>query len=205
MSTDLLESVQQNLGYPELQKIDANTQVIVSDENTQEESKFSQAAIPAIIAGLYKYVQSDYGASEFLESGNSTNWLKNIFQENKKDVIQTISDYSKQPNEKIIVRMNAIAAEAVKTVKENLPTDATTKDVKAFLNHQKNNILLYLPPVLNMGELLHDNTLDDETNKMEGPVSGLIRGLGDVFSSSVTGNENHEVKPDIEGKMEQNY
>ena len=205
MSTDLLERVQQNLGYPELQKIDSNTQVMVADENTQDESKFGQAAIPAILAGLYRYVQSDDGAAEFLQSGNSTNWIKNIFQENKKDVIRTISDYAKQSNEKTTVRMNAIATEAVKLVKENLSTDATIKDVKAFLNNQKNNILLYLPPVLNMGELLHDNTLDDETNKMEGPVSSLIRSIGDVFSGSDTGNENHGVKPDIEIKMEQNY
>lgn len=205
MSADLLKIVQQNLDYPELQKIDPNTQVMVADENTPDESKFSQAAIPAILAGFYRYVQSDEGAAEFLQSGNSSNWLNNIFKENKKDVIQTISEYSKQPNEITIVKMNAIATETVKSVKENLPADATVKDVKAFLHHQINNILLYLPPVLNMGELLHENTLDDRTNKMEGPVSGLIRSIGDVFSGSDTGNENNEVKPNKEEKMEQNY
>ena len=205
MSADLIKIVQQNLDYPELQKIDSNTQVMVEDKNTPDEEKFSQAAIPAILASLYRYVQSDDGATELLQSNNSGNWIKDIFQENKKDVIKTISDYTNESNEKTIVRMNAIATEAVKSIKENLPADATIKDVRTFLNNQKNNILLYLLPVLNMGDLLHDNTLDDGTNKMEGPVSSLIRSIGDVFSPSDTGNENREVKPDIEKKMEQNY
>jgi hypothetical protein len=32
MSINLLEAVQQNLGYPALQKIDSNTQQVVIDE-----------------------------------------------------------------------------------------------------------------------------------------------------------------------------
>lgn len=205
MSINLLELVQQNLGYPELQKIDSTTQLIVADEDTLNKDKFSQAAIPAVLTGLYKYVQSDEGATEFIKSGDNTNWMNIIFDDKKKEVIETISDYAGLSNEKTIVRMNVIATEAVKSVKVNLPADATIKDVKAFLKHQKNNILLYLPPVLNIGELLHDNTLDDVTNKMEGPVSGLIRSIGDVFSGSDTGKKNQELKIHMEKNMEENY
>jgi hypothetical protein len=48
---------------------------------------------------------------------------------------------------------------------------------------------LYLPEALHMGDLLHDDTLDDNTNKMEGPVSSLMRNIGSVFSKPVTNDE----------------
>jgi len=192
MSINLLETVQQNLGYPALQKIDPNTEVVVADEKTAGEDKFSQAAIPAVLTGLYRFVQSDEGAAEFLSAGTSLNWVAKIFDDNRKKVMQAIADYANQSNEEPATKMNAIANEAVKVVKENLPAGAGIKEVKIFFADQENNILLYLPPVLNMGELLHDNILDDNTNKMEGPVSSLMQSIGSVFSSPVTGDE---IKP----------
>jgi hypothetical protein len=185
MSINLLETVQQNLGYPALQKIDPNTQQVVIDEKTPEEHKFSQAAIPAVLTGLYKYVQSDAGAEDFLRGDNSSNWVTKIFDENKKEAIQKISSYAKQSNQDPVTKMNTIADEAVKVVKENLSDDAGIKEVKVFFKSQQNHILLYLPAELNMGELLHDSTLDDKTNKMEGPVSSLMQSIGNAFSSPV--------------------
>ena len=205
MSVNLLEVVQQNLGYPALQKIDPNTQKMVIDEQTPDEDKFSQAAIPAVLTGLYKYVQTDEGAAAFLQSDEGTNWMNKIFDDNKKEAIQTISAYTRQSGEDLKVKMNAIATEAVKIVKENLPAFATIKDVKTFFTDQKNNILLYLPAALNMGELLHEDALDDGTNKMEGPVSSLIKNIGDTFSGSDTGDENKEINTDAEKAVEQNY
>jgi hypothetical protein len=191
MSINLLETIQQSLGYPALQKIDPNTQQVVADEKTPDEHKFSQAAIPAVLTGLYKYVQSDEGAEDFLQGNNSSNWVSKIFSNNKKEAIQIISAYAKQSNQDPVAKMNAIADEAVKVVKGNLPADASAKEVKLFFNNQKNNILLYLPAGLNMGDLLHDTTLDDKTNKMEGPISSLMQNLGSAFSKPVM---NEEVK-----------
>ncbi len=190
MSINLLETIQQNLAYPALQKIDPNTQQVVEDTTTPDEDKFSQAAIPAVLTALYKYVQSDDGATDFLRGDSSTNWVSKIFLDNKKEVVQTISSYSKQSGEDPITKMNAIAGEAVKVVKENLSADAGVKEVKLFFSNQRNTILLYLPAALNMGELLHDNTLDDNTNKMEGPISSLMHSIGAAFSTPVTEEEN---------------
>ena len=88
MSVNLLELVQQDLGYPELQKIDPNTQVMVEDINAPVENKFSQAAIPAVLAGLYKYVQSDEGATVLLRSSDSTRWVNIIFDDTKKKLFK---------------------------------------------------------------------------------------------------------------------
>jgi len=203
MSVNLLKMVQQNLFYPELQKIDPNTQVMVVDECANREDKFSQAAIPAVLTGLFKYSQSDEGATALLQNDNSNGWMNKIFDDNKTEVIQAISTYCMQTNESTVVKMNAIATETVKLVTENLPADATIKDVKTFFSDQKSNILLYLPAELNIGRLLHDNTLDDETNKMEGPVSSLIRNIGEAFSTPVTGEQNHESKITTVKKEEQ--
>ena len=189
MSVNLLETVQQNLGYPALQKIDPNTQQVKEDENTPDEHKFSQAAIPAVLTGLYKYVQSDEGAGDVLRGDISSNWVSKIFDDNRKEAIQTIAAYAKQSNHDPIAKMNAIATEAVKVMKENLVADAGVKEVKLFFNTQKNNILLYLPAALGMGDLLHDATLDDNTNKMEGPISSLMQKLGAAFSTPVTEEE----------------
>ncbi len=89
--------------------------------------------------------------------------------------------------------MNAIAKEAVKITLENVADGATIKEVKLFFKNQKNNILLYLLSALKMGELLHDTTLDDDTNKMEGSISSLIHSLGNIFTNPTT---NEEIKED---------
>ena len=189
MSINLLETVQQNLGYPQLQKIDPNTQQMVEDDNTPAEHKFSQAALPAILMGLYKYVMTDAGADEFLQGDNATNWLKNIFPDNKKEAIETISSYAKQSGDDPIAKLKAIVTETIKVVKTNLAADAGAKEVKDFFSNQRNNILPYLPAALNMGELLHDSTMDDNTNKMEGPVSSLMHKIGSAFSKPVMDEE----------------
>lgn len=188
MSVNLLQQVQQFLGYPELKKIDPNTGNIVADGDVKPHL-FSQAAIPAVLTALYKYVQSDAGAEEVLRGNSSTDWAGKIFHENKKDAVEKIKSYSEAGAENAVSKMNEIAATAVRIVKNNLSDKATIKDVKSFFLAQRNNILPYLPPELNLGELLNDDTIDDTVNKMEGPVSSLMKGIGSAFSNPVTNDE----------------
>jgi hypothetical protein len=183
MSINLLETVQQNLGYPALQKIDPNTQEVVQERDTPDEHKFSQAAIPAVLTAFYKYVQSESGGEEFLKSDLDTNWLDKIFPDNERSAVQTISSYAHQSGLDAENKMNEIAKETVKATRKNLPGDAGIKELKAFFKNQRSIILTHLPAALNMGELLHDSTLDDNTNKMEGPVSSLTHSIGTAFDS----------------------
>jgi hypothetical protein len=189
MSVNLIKTIQENSGYPPLHKIDPVTQQPATDKDEITANKFSQAAIPAVLTGLYRYVQSDEGAAAFLHGDSTTNWVSKIFDDHSKEAIQTISAYAQQYNLDPMSKMNAIANEAVKVAKENLAADAGIKEVKLFFSDQRNNILLYLPAELRMGELLHDNTLDDNTNKMEGPISSLMQSIGSAFSKPVTGDE----------------
>lgn len=205
MSVNLLEMVQQNLGYPALQKMDPNTLKIATEVETPDEDKFSQAAIPAVLTALCEYARTDEGAAAVLKTDAAYNWMNQLFDDNKKEAVQTIAAYANQSKEDPIAKMNAIATEAVKVTKENLPADAAIKDVKTFFSEQKNNILFYLPAELNVGEMLHDDSLDDGTNKMEGPVSSFIKNIGDKFAGSVTGEEKTEIKTDQEKTAEENY
>lgn len=189
MSVNLVKLIQEKLGYPPLHKIDPETEQPVTDKNETAKDKFSQAAIPTVLTGLYSYVQTDEGAEDFLTTKTSSNWFGKIFKENSNEAVETISAYAKLSLEDPVAKMNAIADEAVKIVKETLAADAGIKEVKDFFSNQRNNILLYLPAELKMGELLHDNTLDDNTNKMEGPISGLIQSIGSAFSNPTTGDE----------------
>lgn len=186
MQTNILDIVRQNLGYPALQKIDPNTQHVTQSGT---EDKFSQAALPAVLTGLYRYAQSDEGATEILHSNNSINWMDKIFYDKKEDVIEAITAYSQQTNDSIVIKMNIIAKEAVKVAKEHLSVNADIKEVKKIFKDQRNHILLYLLPALKIGELLHDDTLDDNTNKMEGPISSLMQSIGSAFSKPVTEDE----------------
>lgn len=185
MSVNLLEKVQQNLGYPPLQKIDPNTGQ-QTDAHTDSNQQFGQAAIPAMLTALYKYVQSDAGAEDALRGNISTNWEGKIFHDNNGEVLAKIEASSPGGIIQAPSKMNAIANEAIKVMKENLGDNAGIKEVKTFFLNQRSNILPYLLPEIKLGVLLNDDTIDDNTNKMEGPVSSLIKSIGSAFDSPVT-------------------
>ena len=186
MSINLLEKVQEGLHYPPLQKIDPNTQQPGNDTTTLNNDRFSQAAIPAILVGLYKYSSTDEGAKDILHGGKSENWISKIFDNTKHEVTETIASYINEPKKTSFEKMNIIAGEAVKITKQNLPEEASGKDVKTFFSNQLNNILPYLPAALHMGDFLNDTTLDDNTNKIEGPISSLMHKIGSAFSTPET-------------------
>jgi hypothetical protein len=189
MAITLLEAVQQNLGYPALLKIDTTTDQVFANDKTAKEDNFSQAAVPAVLTALYLYAESDEGAAEILKKGENINWIDRIFFDKRTAVVQTIAAYSELSKEDLVLKMNTIANEAIRITKENLAHDAGIIEVKIFFKSEINNIELYLLPTLHIGELLHVSTLDDNTNKMEGPISSLMNRIGDAFSNPVTEDE----------------
>ena len=112
-----------------------------------------------------------------------------IFYDKREDVIKSIAAYTGESEESLIQKMNIIANEAVSVSKLNLTNHADLKELKTFFSNQADNILLYLLPSLNIGDYLHDNTLDDRTHNMEGPISNLMHKLGSAFSNPVTEDE----------------
>jgi len=186
MSIHLTETVQQNLGYAPLKKIDPNTQEVAIKDGAPDEHSFGQAAIPSILTAFYKYVQLDEGAASFLQNKYSNDWVNHIFGDKSESAVASIATFTRDLNDDPVILMNRIADEVVSVTKQHLPPGAGFKDVRMFFSNEKNNILLYLPAELNMGGLLDDETLDDQTNKMEGPISSLVQSIGAAFSTPVT-------------------
>ena len=186
MSIHLTEAVQQNLGYAPLKKIDPNTQEVAITEDSRDEHSFGQAAIPSVLTAFYKYVQLDEGAASFLQNKYNHEWVNQIFGDNSEAAVVSIAAYTRELNDDPEMQMNRIADEVVAVAKQHLPQDANFSDVRKFFSNQRNDILLYLPAELNMGGLLDDDSLDDQTNKMEGPISSLVQSIGAAFSTPVT-------------------
>lgn len=182
MITSLIESIQKNLGFPELTKIDPNTQQATAGEAVQPVKHFGQAAIPAVLTGLYKLGSTEHGADQILRGNTSAGWLDVLFGDNKQNAVQQVASYSGEEGSSAAQHMEGIAQEAVKLIRQNLPANATFADVKTFIADQRSEILKYLPGELQMGKVMNDNTLDDRSNKMEGPMSNSMHFFEKLFS-----------------------
>jgi len=191
MPIHLAETVQQSLGYVPLKKIDPNTQEVTVKDGVPDKHSFAQAAIPSILTAFYKYIQTDEGAASFLQNKYPNEWVDHIFGDQSQEAIASIATYTNELKGDPVLLMNLIAEEVVTEVKKYLQEEADFKDLRLFFSNEKNNILLYLPAELNMGGLLDDETLDDQTNKMEGPISSLIQNIGTVFSTPDTVKKNY--------------
>ena len=191
MPIHLAETVQQSLGYAPLKKIDPNTQEVTVKDGVPDKHSFAQAAIPSILTAFYKYIQTDEGAASFLQNKYPNEWVDHIFGDQSQEAIASIATYTNELKGDPVLLMNLIAEEVVTEVKKYLQEEADFKDLRLFFSNEKNNILLYLPAELNMGGLLDDETLDDQTNKMEGPISSLIQNIGTVFSTPDTVKKDH--------------
>src|SRR4249920_3901874 len=89
---NLVETIQQNLGFEPLQKIDPNTQEV--PVNTDSEAALAQAAIPAVLIALYKYILNDEGAEDVIREKFSTEWVNAFFGKNLGSATIKIADYA---------------------------------------------------------------------------------------------------------------
>lgn len=190
MAVNLIETLQKNTGFSGIQKIDPNTQEVKKPEEMAVEDYLGQAALPVILIGIYKYTRTDEGNTLILNGGITGFLLNIIFGNQKAEVVSKVASYTGNSDSFAESKMETIAQEAVKIIRENLPKDATNQSVKDLLTSQRHEIISYLPTSLQIGKTLNDETIDDKTNKMEGPVSGIMHAIGQVFSSS--GNDKKE-------------
>lgn len=180
---NLTEILQQHFEYAPLLKIDPNTQG-VAIKDTPVETSIGQAAIPVILIGLYKFSRTDPGAAAIVSGDSTPDWVHTIFSDQSSKIIKRVSEYAATTYENTESTLNNIAGKAVEVIKEAVAPDYKLPAVKELMSAQRNDILTYLPAVLHTGELIDDPTVDDRTNKMEGPVSSLIQAIGSGFTGS---------------------
>lgn len=178
---NIIETVQKNLGFVALEKIDPNTQETMGSDMVIGNQAISQAGIPAILLGIYNRLELNPELG-FLDE--KANLLEKIFGASKGKVVQRIIDYSRIKDKHSEQQLEHIAAESMRVISENIGAGAEIRSIRSFVARNKPDVLLYLPPALELGKILQNNNLDDRTGKMEGPVSSLMHSVEKVFNSS---------------------
>ena len=178
---NIIETVQKNLGFSGLQKIDPNTQETANQGTTIGNSALAQAGIPSILLGIYNRLETDPALSVLEQEGDL---LEKIFGKSKDTVIRKIAEYSKINDQHSVQELEHIASESLRVLKECLAKKTDEGYIRNFVAKNKPDTLLYLPPSLELGKILQNNNLDDRTGKMEGPVSSLMHSVEKAFNSS---------------------
>jgi hypothetical protein len=177
MVNNMVELIQQNLDYPPLVKVDPNTQEAEHISKLTPDQKLSQAAIPAVLAAMIKFSDGKDGVNLFSENKN---WLEIVYCGKEKDAIKKVADYAGVSTNEAECRMERVAVEATRIVRDNVkPGDA--EKLRSFMNLQRHNVLAHLPAALKIGDVINEDTFDDRTNKMEGPVSGFLHRIENII------------------------
>jgi hypothetical protein len=178
---NIVETIQTNLGFNALEKIDPNTQETIGSDNPMGNNALSQAGIPAVLLGLYNRLESDPSLQTL---DLKDHLLEGIFGKSKDTVLKRIADYSQIHDDHSDQQLEHIAQESARVIKESIGADATENAIRNFVSKNKPDALLYLPPSLQLGKLFENNNLDDRTAKMEGPISSLMHKVEKSFNTS---------------------
>ena len=183
MSINIAEEVQKRLQFSPLKKIDPNT------ENKQQETKemifpVTQAAIMAALVGLYKITRTTEGSVHLLLAGKTSSWLENVYGDNLQATFDHVAGYTSAPVAEVEKLVRKAADTSALILHEQMAGNISAESFTNFMSGQRDNILVFIPAGLHLGELLHDTTIDDSTNKMEGPVSSIMHKIENIFSES---------------------
>src|SRR5258706_9427692 len=103
---NLLETVQNNLGWEPLKKVDPNSQEIEGVRKMTPDQKLAQAAIPAVLAALIKYSDGNEGIN--IMTRKNENWLNLIYHGKENYAVKQIADYASVPEENVASTMEKI-------------------------------------------------------------------------------------------------
>jgi len=180
---NIIQTVQENLQYPPLHKIQSNGKIGTAKNELTEIGKLAQSAIPAVLAALYRFSKiPESGVQLKRHTENESNWLPLLFAENENLVVDNISHYSGISTNRTKSHLQIITDESIKLIKENLGGNPSDADFEKWMKDQRHTILVYLVPELGIGDLLNDESLEDPTNKMEAPVSDFMHKIENNFS-----------------------
>ena len=181
MSINLMEELRKKLNLPELKKVDPNTQEVEIKSDKEKEYRLMQAIVPAAVAGVYDCARSEAGLKFLVADGSSPDWLHLFFGDNAAEVKRNIEKYTDNSPEAVQTHFNSVSAEAVKILREKTTGDDRAAAMRNTMGMQRKLFLPYLPAELRVGALLNDEAMDDRMNKMEGPVSGFMHRVENIF------------------------
>lgn len=183
MAINIAEKVQERLAFPPLQKVDPNTE---SAREGMQELRYpvTQCSLIAALAALYKITRTKEGGVTLLMAGKNAAWLNEVYGDNFTRITEHIATYAGSTPEEAEKLIRQSADTAVLILHEELADHINVDSFMEFMSGQRDNILLYMPVGLQIGEMLHDKGMDDNTHKMEGPVSTLMHKIENIFSEN---------------------
>ena len=152
--------------------------------------------MPAAVAGIYDCARSEKGLNFLAGSESSPDYLSLFFGNNAPELLKNLENYTANSTDAIRTHFNSIAAETVKILREHASGNDKQASIRNIAGMQRKLFLPYLPAELRIGALLEDPTLDDRMNKMEGPVSGFMHRVENVFG--------HESREEANRKRDSN-
>ncbi|MCY7291553.1 MAG: hypothetical protein LH615_05150 [Ferruginibacter sp.] len=188
MSINILEELRKNVGMPPLIKVDPNTQEVTITSDEEKENRLMQAIVPTAVAGIYDCARSEEGLDFLAGTSSTPDWLTLLFAKNAPEVRERLATYSDNTTDAVQTHFNSVAAEAVKILRKEATEKERRVSIRTITGTQRDWFLPYLPAELRIGKLLDDNTMDDRTNKMEGPVSSIMHKI----ETMITGQESEE-------------
>ena len=176
MSKNLIVSVQEKLHLMPVEKIDPNR-----EQTDVGRNKLVQAALPAVLAGMFKASRTAEDAHHLVQDSTDS-WLNRIFGDRAELIVDRVAHYAHSDKSTTAELMESVAATAFSLLQVPKEGHLDASGLKDALTKERHEILVYLPPQLDMGHLLNEPAMDDRTNKMEGPVSNLMHKIEDKFS-----------------------
>ncbi len=182
---DLIEEMQKATGHWPVEKVDPNTQA-PKDEQNADKDLLAQAAIPVSLLGLYHYTRSEEQAQSLIGGNNSTsaNWKNKLYGNHSDEVAGSVAAYAHTSVDMAEDALNHATNTAIKVVNDSLGDTASGAVLANVFKDNRSNILQHLPAALQLGSIINDTTIDDRTNKMEGPMSGIMHTFEKIFSDS---------------------
>ena len=178
---EIIQTIQKNLSYGSLTKIDPNTQQVPEEKQEMGINALAQAGIPAILLGIFARLEQN--PEWKLTESAEIRQLEQIFGSSTKAVIGKIQEYARIPDQHSVQELEHMADECMRVIRKNTSENRDGHTVQKFVASNKPGVIQYLPPELGLGILLNNNTLDDRTGKMNGPVSGLMHQMEKMFEA----------------------
>lgn len=174
------QDLQELLNYPALQKMDATTG---KPENEELYDVVSQSVLVIFLSGLYKATRTKVNAEEIQKEQNVKDLLNKIFDD-KAAVLTAVAEFTERDEKFINTQLEGVANGYLKMINQSDYATELKKEnsFEELLSSERIKILPCLPPGLQTGKLFNDETMDDNTNKMEGPISSLMNKIEGVFS-----------------------
>jgi hypothetical protein len=181
---NIIETIQKNLGFSPLIKINPNTQEPEGHDTSMGNNALVQAAIPSILIGIYNRLEMDADISHISDPKQTGGLLDSIFGKSKNEVVKHINAYAKNQDKHNDQQLEHIASECLRVICDGMGDDKSEASVRNFVSKNKPDALLYLPASIELGKILSNNNLDDRTGKMEGPVSSFMHKMEKTFNTS---------------------